>query len=81
MTFCGCDCRPDGLHIKVTGRSKEQYKLENGKYVAPSPIEDALSLCKFVQQAVLYGSGRPHNVAAVVPDYAAVAEELGLGDW
>mmetsp|Transcript_16339 Transcript_16339/g.24492 ORF Transcript_16339/g.24492 Transcript_16339/m.24492 type:complete len:190 (+) Transcript_16339:151-720(+) len=68
-------------HIKITGRIKEQYKLENGKYVAPSGIENAMVMSKFVDQAVLYGSGKPHNVAAVVPAFAAVAEELGLTDW
>lgn len=71
----------DLSHIKVTGRSKEQYKLENGKYVAPAPIEQAMTMSKFVNQAVLYGSGKPHNVAAIVPDFEAVAEELGLDDW
>jgi len=72
---------PGLKHIKVTGRSKEQYKLENGKYVAPAPIENALTMSKFVNQAVLYGSGKPYNVAAVVPDFAVVAEELGITDW
>jgi long-chain acyl-CoA synthetase len=70
-----------GNHIKITGRIKEQYKLENGKYVAPVPIEAAMSMSKFVLQVVLYGSGKPHNVAAIVPDCAAVALELGMNDW
>ncbi len=52
--------------IKITGRSKEQYKLENGKYVAPAPIEGAMSLSKFVLQCMLFGDGKPHNVAAIV---------------
>lgn len=72
---------PDKKHLKITGRSKDQYKLENGKYVAPAPIEQALSMSKFVNQCVLYGSGKPYNVAAVVPDFGCVAEELGILDW
>jgi long-chain acyl-CoA synthetase len=71
----------NGNHIKITGRSKEQYKLENGKYVAPAPIEQAMSMSKFVAQCVLYGAGHPYNVAAIVPDFEALASELGLDSW
>ena len=31
---------PQGF-LFITGRIKEQYKLENGKYVVPTPIEEA----------------------------------------
>merc|ERR1711939_447012 len=41
----------DGEHIKITGRIKEQYKLENGKYVVPGPIEEAMCLNRLVAQA------------------------------
>lgn len=67
-----------GEHIKITGRIKEQFKLENGKYVVPAPIEAAICLNRFVAQAVIWGDGKPHNVAVLVPDYLAVAEHLGL---
>jgi len=68
----------DETHVKITGRIKEQYKLENGKYVAPAPIEEAFLLNHFFAQCVLFGDGKPHNVLIVVPDYAAVAEHLGI---
>ena len=29
----------EGKFLKITGRIKEQYKLENGKYVVPAPLE------------------------------------------
>ena len=70
-----------GGHIKVTGRIKEQYKLENGKYVAPAPIEEAMTLNKYVAQVVLYGDGMPNNVAVVVPDFPVVAEHMGIEDY
>ena len=64
------------------GRAKEQYKLENGKYVAPVPIEDALCLSRFIAQAIVNGSDRPHNVALLVPDWEQVSawakEQLGV---
>jgi len=61
----------DGF-VHVTGRIKEQYKLENGKYVVPTPLEERLKLSRFVTNAMVYGANRPHNVALVVADVSAV---------
>ena len=66
--------------IRITGRLKEQYKLENGKYVCPTPIEEAIGLSRFIAQVVLYGANRPHNIALLVPDWTAIRAELGVGD-
>ena len=60
-------------YLFITGRIKEQYKLENGKYVMPSPLEERLALSPFVTQVMLHGSGHPHNVALVAIDPAAIA--------
>lgn len=61
----------DGF-LFLTGRIKEQYKLENGKYVMPSPLEEALKLSPFILNVLVYGDNRPHNVAIVVLDVDAV---------
>jgi long-chain acyl-CoA synthetase len=69
-------------YLRITGRIKERYKLSNGKYVAPGPLESALKLSPFVSDAMVHGDGRPHNVALLVPDRAALAEwaqDKGLG--
>ena len=58
----------DDGYLFIRGRIKEQYKLENGKYVVPSPIEEQLQLSGFVSQIMVYGEQRPYNVAVVVPD-------------
>jgi long-chain acyl-CoA synthetase len=58
----------DDGYLFIRGRIKEQYKLENGKYVVPSPIEEQLQLSGFVSQVMVYGEQRPYNVAVVVPD-------------
>lgn len=60
----------DGF-VTITGRFKEQYKLENGKYVAPSPLEEQLKLSGFVNQAFIYGDNRLYNVCLIVPDWDA----------
>jgi long-chain acyl-CoA synthetase len=56
----------------ITGRIKEQYKLENGKYVVPTPLEEQLKLSPFVANVMVYGDNKPFNVALVVANVAAV---------
>jgi long-chain acyl-CoA synthetase len=57
----------DGF-LFITGRIKEQYKLENGKYSVPSPLEEELKLSPYIANIMLYGENKPYNVAVVVPD-------------
>lgn len=63
----------DGF-IRIVGRFKEQYKLENGKYVVPTPLEEQLQLSGYIQQAFLFGDNKPYNVCLVVPDLDACAK-------
>ncbi len=65
----------------ITGRIKEQYKLSNGKYIAPAPLEEKLKLSPFIANVMICGDNRPYNVALVVPDRDAVrkwAAETGV---
>ena len=62
----------DEGYLFITGRIKEQYKLENGKYVVPSPLEERLKLSPYIANVFVYGDNRPYNVALVVPDLAAL---------
>jgi len=71
----------DGF-LFITGRIKEQYKLENGKYVVPTPLEEQLKLSPYVTNVMVYGDNRPYNVALVVANVDAVkhwAEKEGKG--
>jgi long-chain acyl-CoA synthetase len=61
----------DGF-LFITGRVKELYKLANGKYVAPAPLEEKLQLSAYIAQCMVYGADQPHNVAMIVPDMAAL---------
>lgn len=54
----------DGF-LFITGRIKEQYKLENGKYVVPTPLEEQLKLSAYVANVMVYGDNKPFNVAIV----------------
>jgi len=62
--------------LRVTGRIKEQYKMENGKYVVPGPVEQAIGLSRFISQVVLTGDNRPYNVALLVPEWPAIRTAL-----
>ena len=64
----------DGF-LHITGRLKEQFKLENGKYVFPAAIEEDMKLNTYIENAMIYGEGRESNICIVVPDF------LVLGKW
>ena len=84
--MCVCVCAPSRTArlsksgvLSITGRVKEQYKLSNGKFVVPGPVEDGLRLSSmFVAQSFVWGLNKPHNVMLIVPNFVACAEELGL---
>ena len=67
--------------LHITGRVKEQYKLLNGKYVVPTPLEEKLKLSPYISNVMVHGMNREYNVAVVIPDYEALeswAKERGL---
>jgi len=55
-------------YLFMTGRIKEQYKLENGKYVFPGAIEEDIRLIPFVANAMVSGEGKGYNVCLIIPD-------------
>lgn len=65
-------------YMSITGRIKELYKLENGKYVCPAPIEEAIGMSRFISQVVVCGANRPYNIALIVPDWISIRSELHL---
>jgi len=62
----------DGF-LWITGRIKEQFKLENGKYVFPSAIEEEMKLLPNIANAMIYGDGKAFNICLVLPDYEVTA--------
>jgi long-chain acyl-CoA synthetase len=68
-------------YLLITGRVREVYKLENGKFVAPVPIEECLGLSPYIAQAFVWGLNKPHNVALLVVDVTSLkrwCEERGV---
>ncbi len=68
-------------YLYITGRIKEQFKLENGKFVFPAALEEEISLVPWVQNVLIFGENRPFTIALVVPDFLMVeryAEKQGI---
>ncbi len=54
----------DGF-LTICGRVKEQFKLQNGKYVVPTVLEDALNLSTYVAHSLVYGDNREYTVVVI----------------
>ena len=55
----------DGF-LTITGRAKDQFKTDKGKYIAPAPIELELSKNTDIEQICLVGMGIPQPILLVV---------------
>ena len=67
-------------YVSITGRKKDLIITSSGKNISPSNIENALKLCRWISQAVVYGDRRPYLTALLTldPDEAgALAEQVG----
>ena len=62
-------------YLVITGRIKEQYKLHNGKYVVPTPLEEHFKLSPYVSNCMLFGADKPYCVLIVVPNQSAIQAE------
>ncbi len=70
-----------GKHLKITDRKKDILVLENGKNVAPQPIESKLRESRYIAEVVLLGDGQSYVGALVVPDLdqvGAYVQEQGM---
>jgi len=61
----------DGF-LFITGRIKEQFKLENGKFVFPVTIQEEIQILPSVEQSMIFGLNKPYTVCLVYPDFNVV---------
>ena len=68
-------------YVYISGRIKEQYKLLNGKYVVPTPLEEKLKLSPYITNVMISGANQNFNVALIIPDFESLegwAKDQGL---
>lgn len=54
-------------YLSITGRVKDQFKTDKGKYIAPSPIELEYTKNTDIEQICIVGMGIPQPIALIVP--------------
>lgn len=64
----------DGF-LMITGRVKDQFKTDKGKYIAPAPIELKIQNDPIIEQACVVGTGIPQPMTLVV-----LSENVGQAD-
>jgi long-chain acyl-CoA synthetase len=63
----------DGF-LYISGRIKEQFKLENGKYVFPAALEEEIALVPWVTNVLIAGADRQVTTCLVYPDIALIKQ-------
>jgi long-chain acyl-CoA synthetase len=56
----------DGF-LTITGRAKDQFKTDKGKYISPAPMELKLSKNPDIEQVCIVGMGIPQPIMLVIP--------------
>ncbi|WP_462253601.1 AMP-binding protein [Ekhidna sp.] len=62
-------------YLSITGRIKDQFKTDKGKYVTPSQIEMKLSKNTDIEQICVVGMGIAQPIALIVPSEGANEKE------
>jgi long-chain acyl-CoA synthetase len=63
----------DGF-LTITGRVKDQFKTDKGKYISPAPIEMLLATNSDIESVCVVGMGVPQPIALVVLSLAGKAK-------
>lgn len=61
-------------YLTITGRAKDQFKTDKGKYISPAPIELELSKNGDIEQICIVGTGIPQPIALVTPSLSGKAK-------
>ncbi len=54
-------------YLRITGRVKDQFKTDKGKYISPAPIELEMLKNNDIDQICIVGTGIPQPIALIVP--------------
>lgn len=53
-------------YLKITGRIKDQFKTDKGKYISPAPMELTLSKNTDLEHVCIVGTGIPQPIALII---------------
>lgn len=53
-------------YLTITGRAKDQFKTDKGKYISPAPIELHIAESSDIEQICIVGTGIPQPIGLVV---------------
>ena len=62
--------------LRITDRKNEIFKTGTGKWVSPARIEANIKRSMYVVHALVIGSGRPHPIALISPNWPLVVQDL-----
>ncbi|MCB0163568.1 MAG: AMP-binding protein [Anaerolineae bacterium] len=65
----------DGF-LYLTGHKQPLFSLLTGRNIMPTTIESDLTASPFIEQAVIFGEGRPYIAALIVPDLPVIEAHL-----
>ncbi|MGI9532854.1 AMP-binding protein [Lutimonas sp.] len=54
-------------YLTITGRAKDQFKTDKGKYISPAPMELELSKNTDIEQVCIVGMGIPQPIMLIIP--------------
>jgi long-chain acyl-CoA synthetase len=60
--------------LKILGRVGDDFKLVNGEWVIPQPLEDMISTSPLVNEVMLVGANRKFVGALIFPEWDAVEQ-------
>jgi long-subunit acyl-CoA synthetase (AMP-forming) len=67
-------------YVRITGRLKDIFKTEKGKYVAPAPIEAKIMENSIVEQVCVTGTNLPQPIALLVLSQDALKQEKAINE-
>jgi long-chain acyl-CoA synthetase len=64
-------------NLIITGRIKEIIVTSYGKNIGPAPIEQKISMSRYIDQVMLYGDRKKHLVALIIPNRSSIEGYAG----
>ena len=68
-------------YLTILGRLKDLYKTSTGEYVAPLPIEQALSRCPLIDLSMIIAENRRFVSCLIFPNFLVVEKLKKAGMW